>query len=471
MAIYVNGKKVAGRGSNGKDGVGIVPGGSTGQVLTKKSNNDYDVEWTETTSIDLVNGSGEESIQGAEAKAYGDGSFAINTAYAYGNDSIATGSHSKTLASTSSTFGDNTIAYNSGMSAFGHYNISGVHTVETHIGTTITKTYPCKIQFADNYKNYYIKDGLFRFEDQKCVIINSANDLEQLNEYLKYIYIAFSLSDDTKEAFNEIYYLNTESPLVAVNDTSFNIEVKSKLTIINDSENDIIVVGNGENDNSRSNAYTLDSDGNAWFAGDVYVGSNSEIKKDEGSVKLVKETDIIPIIHGGTDATTAEDARTNLGITDSDGYLYESLTRPISTETKTNLDIGLLQSYGGYIKIAEPNRSFTSIPYSSNLQINQEGATSHVNMERSILGKLTCIKNSNYNIFIEIGLPEGEYGMFPSGGAVNFLLMGTGSVTFQAGEGVTIYSKDNKMTLSEQYSMASLISINENEYVLVGALE
>lgn len=468
MAIYVNGKKVAGRGSNGKDGVGIVPGGSTGQVLTKKSNNDYDVEWTETTFIDLVNGSGEESVQGTEAKAYGDGSFAINTAYAYGNDSIATGSHSKTLASTSSTFGDNTIAYNSGMSAFGHYNISGVHTVETHIGTTITKTYPCKIQFADNYKNYYIKDGLFRFEDQKCVIINSANDLEQLNEYLKYIYIAFSLSDDTKEAFNEIYYLNTESPLVAVDDTSFNIEVKSKLTIINDSENDIIVVGNGENDNSRSNAYTLDSDGNAWFAGDVYVGSKSEIKKDEGSVKLVKETDTIPIIHGGTNATTAEDARTNLGITDSDGYLYESLTRPISTETKTSVD-GLLKGDGNNINIAKRFSDYVAPPSYMETSENTEAGTYPINI--FYLGALINITTRMENVPITISCPYGDNESLCLGGAVNFVLTGTGNVTFQAGDGVKIHSQDNKMSLTKQYSMASLICIGENEFVLVGALE
>lgn len=49
------------------------------------------------------------------------------------------------------------------------------------------------------------------------------------------------------------------------------------------------IVGNGTSDTARSNAHTLDWDGNAWYSGDVYVGSNSGIDKDEGSKKLATE--------------------------------------------------------------------------------------------------------------------------------------------------------------------------------------
>ena len=52
------------------------------------------------------------------------------------------------------------------------------------------------------------------------------------------------------------------------------------------------IVGNGDGDENtliRSNAHTLDWSGNAWFAGDVYVGSTSGINKDEGSKKLATE--------------------------------------------------------------------------------------------------------------------------------------------------------------------------------------
>ena len=49
------------------------------------------------------------------------------------------------------------------------------------------------------------------------------------------------------------------------------------------------IVGNGVS-GTRSNAHTLDWNGNAWFAGDVYVGSTSGKDKDEGSNKLATET-------------------------------------------------------------------------------------------------------------------------------------------------------------------------------------
>lgn len=47
------------------------------------------------------------------------------------------------------------------------------------------------------------------------------------------------------------------------------------------------IVGNGTGIDARSNAHTLDWDGNAWFAGDVYVGSFSGVNKDSGSKKLI----------------------------------------------------------------------------------------------------------------------------------------------------------------------------------------
>ena len=56
----------------------------------------------------------------------------------------------------------------------------------------------------------------------------------------------------------------------------------------------LVIVGNGSSDSSRSNAYTLDTNGNAWYSGEVYVGSTSGTHKDSGSKKLIT-LDEIPI--------------------------------------------------------------------------------------------------------------------------------------------------------------------------------
>ena len=52
------------------------------------------------------------------------------------------------------------------------------------------------------------------------------------------------------------------------------------------------IVGNSLDPNKRSNAHTLDWSGNAWFQGDVYVGSTSGTNRDEGSKKLATEDKI-----------------------------------------------------------------------------------------------------------------------------------------------------------------------------------
>lgn len=46
------------------------------------------------------------------------------------------------------------------------------------------------------------------------------------------------------------------------------------------------IVGNGSSISNKSNAHTLDWNGNAWFAGDVYTGSTSGTNKDAGSKVL-----------------------------------------------------------------------------------------------------------------------------------------------------------------------------------------
>ena len=58
------------------------------------------------------------------------------------------------------------------------------------------------------------------------------------------------------------------------------------------------IVGNGSRYSNKSNAHTLDWQGNAWFAGDVYTGSTSGTNKDDGSKKLATEEYVINLVGG-----------------------------------------------------------------------------------------------------------------------------------------------------------------------------
>lgn len=68
----------------------------------------------------------------------------------------------------------------------------------------------------------------------------------------------------------------------------FNIEQEGMLLIVGNGRLPITNEA-GETVERRSNAHTLSDAGNAWFAGDVYVGSTSGVDKDEGSKKLATE--------------------------------------------------------------------------------------------------------------------------------------------------------------------------------------
>lgn len=81
-------------------------------------------------------------------------------------------------------------------------------------------------------------------------------------------------------------YSHTEgSNTVAAGNAS---HVQGKFNIEDTSNTYAHIVGNGTA-LGRSNAHVLDWDGNAWFQGDVYVGSTSGTNKDGGSKKLATE--------------------------------------------------------------------------------------------------------------------------------------------------------------------------------------
>ena len=76
---------------------------------------------------------------------------------------------------------------------------------------------------------------------------------------------------------------------------------------IEDTESTYIhIAGNGDF-GAPSNAHTLDWSGNAWFSGNVYVGSTSGINKDEGSKKLLTEEDVLALLASYTGFCESEE--------------------------------------------------------------------------------------------------------------------------------------------------------------------
>lgn len=73
--------------------------------------------------------------------------------------------------------------------------------------------------------------------------------------------------------------------------------VQGKYNVEDTEEKYAQIVGNGSAFNSRSNAHTLDWDGNAWFAGDVYIGGTGQ--NDPNAKTLVQAViDALPIYNG-----------------------------------------------------------------------------------------------------------------------------------------------------------------------------
>ena len=138
------------------------------------------------------------------------------------------------------------------------------------------------------------------------------------------------------------------------------------------------VIGNGRSDTERSNAYTMDWNGNAWYAGDVYVGSTSGKNKDEGSKKLATEEYIDKKIEVSDTAPIEEENKIWLKpITDSSEYIIEEGTNGIWTYRiwssgisecwgKQSISVTTSTSNNGYY-----TGSVGSLQYPSNLFISE----------------------------------------------------------------------------------------------------
>ena len=71
---------------------------------------------------------------------------------------------------------------------------------------------------------------------------------------------------------------------------------------------------------------------------------------------------------------------------------------------------------------------------------------------------------------LDVTIPPNSSAPFPIGSRLDVVRVGTGTVTFVQGSGVTINSKNSNKKIAARYSAASIIKTDTNTWVLIGDL-
>lgn len=207
-----------------------------------------------------------------------------NSTTASGFDSHAEGDHTTASGNYSHAGGQGTVANSTSSLVIGEYNTYD----ESEFGQKVNKTtkdcsgtyyFGTEFNFNGTTGEFTISGGV------------TTDDVEVAFDQGK-IYMS-SDYNASKESDNG-YVDSTIYKLVSVENLAtltYNVE---KITSVRRAESratldNAFAIGNGVTPMDRSNAATVDWSGNAWYAGDVYVGSTSGTNKDEGSKKLATE--------------------------------------------------------------------------------------------------------------------------------------------------------------------------------------
>lgn len=217
----------------------------------------------------------------SESNAHAEGMYTVASGYgahAEGDNTQAggEGSHAEGYGSNASgnythTEGDHTVANRRGMHAEGKYNLYDSAKYVDVVG--LGNRYTWSDMYAASEYTFDADTGYY-------TLVNA----EPKSEVVIGLYYASSKMY-TSGTINQL-----EKPISLISGNNYKTE-KHLGTLGTDAQGKYVhVVGNGVS-SARSNAHTLDWDGNGWFAGDVFVGGASQ---DEG-VKLLKAGEAIPI--------------------------------------------------------------------------------------------------------------------------------------------------------------------------------
>ena len=273
--------------------------------------------------------------EGNNSQATGIASHAEgNSTIASGERSHAEGSNTKATSQSSHAEGVSTLAGRNAFIVMSGDSTAKTYTLNSVKGLSIDMKYSIKSESSPQYLNQGTITAIDT--DTNTITVSYYRDIEGDNKYL-YIYdrpdIGIFPLPDISSGFSHVEGQNTVAThyqshaeglgTIANGD---NQHVQGKYNISDDTSLDII--GNGTGADARSNAYTLDRNGNAWYSGEVYVGSNSGTNKDAGSVKLAKTTDIVKSYNDLTDKPTIPTKTSDL--TNDSGFLTEI---PIASAT------------------------------------------------------------------------------------------------------------------------------------------
>lgn len=247
-----------------------------GRGTTASGDSSHAEGYVTTASGDYSHASGfHTTASGGYSYANGESSTASgNYSHAEGNNTEASGNYSYAR-------GLGTKAVAKSMTAIGEYN--KYEEKSSYCETTTNKS----LIGSESSRIYYFNG-----------VTISDNEITY-DSYIQKSYASIKSGDyfyQSNNVSNTIYQCTD----VYYNDRTYMVTIYyTQYRIIDQSINhglDILVIGNGTSDTARSNAHTLDWSGNAWFAGDIYIGSTSGTDKDDGSKKVATIDDITAAI-------------------------------------------------------------------------------------------------------------------------------------------------------------------------------
>ena len=350
-------------------------------------------------ATNLVNGSAEGSLRGVNTREE-DSTFKMGeNAVSLGEDTIASGNASHAEGAGTHALGD--CAHAEGFSA---------HDIFLLTGSAKSKTYTV-IHDCDSLTSH----GLFNFGrmlryGEQYAIITSVDDStstittsetlsysEDLNSAEVVVYLGAAggmgahTEGDMTTAYDYAAHSEGRQTYAVAPEThaeGYNTIAASRCqhtqgqnNIIDTSEKYVHIVGNGIDPTNRSNAHTLDWDGNAWFAGDVIVGGTSQ--DDENAIKL---TDISNTTADLQSQITAEIASRQSADTNLQSQINAKATREVAIVGSDD------ENSAGWYKVADGtmpalndvsmlfavHSTVTNKQYAGILQLNLRSATSNI---------------------------------------------------------------------------------------------